>query len=75
MSVATPDWFVDADGHVLEHPAGMLEYAPPEYRDRIWHVETDADDRDWVVFDGARDPANVFAYAGSGGLPLSLIHI
>ena len=27
--------FVDADGHVLEHPNGMLEYAPADYRDRI----------------------------------------
>ncbi len=72
MSGATrtlaPASFVDADGHVLEHPTGMLGYAPAAYRDRIWHVETDASGRDWVVFDGARDPANVFAYAGSGGL-------
>ena len=35
--------FVDADGHVLEHPNKMLDYAPEEYRDRIWHIETDAD--------------------------------
>lgn len=69
MTVTMPDRFVDADGHVLEHPDGMLEYAPGEYRDRIWHVETDERGRDWVVFNGARDPANVFAYAGSGGMP------
>jgi len=68
MRTATPASFVDADGHVLEHPHRMLDYAPAAYRDRIWHVETDASGRDWVVFDGARDPANVFAYAGSGGL-------
>jgi predicted TIM-barrel fold metal-dependent hydrolase len=60
--------FVDADGHVLEHPTRMLEYAPEEYRDRIWHVETDGSGNEWVVWDGARDPANVFAYAGSGGM-------
>ncbi|HEX6311040.1 MAG TPA: amidohydrolase family protein [Acidimicrobiia bacterium] len=60
--------FVDADGHVLEHPEKMLEYAPDEYRDRIWHVETDDDGREWVVWDGSRDPAAVFAYAGTGGM-------
>ncbi|HUF84137.1 MAG TPA: amidohydrolase family protein [Acidimicrobiia bacterium] len=60
--------FVDADGHVLEHPSKMLEYAPAEYRDRIWHVETDDKDREWVVWDGDRDPANTFALAGTGGM-------
>jgi predicted TIM-barrel fold metal-dependent hydrolase len=60
--------FVDADGHVLEHPSKMLDYAPPDYRDRIWHVETDDRGREWVVWDGSRDPANVFALAGTGGM-------
>jgi uncharacterized protein len=69
MTVTTPTSFVDADGHVLEHPDRMLEYAPREYHERIWHIETDADGRDWVMFDGSRSPANTFAYAGSGGLP------
>ena len=40
--------FVDSDGHVLEHPTGMLDYAPEEYRDRIWHIETDADGTEWL---------------------------
>ncbi len=69
MTLTEAAAFVDADGHVLEHPDGMLEYAPSEYRDRIWHVETDRDGREWVVFDRTRAPANTFAYAGSGGLP------
>jgi predicted TIM-barrel fold metal-dependent hydrolase len=60
--------FVDADGHVLEHPTGMLDYAPAALRDRIWHLETDDKGREWVVFDGNRDPANVFALAGAGGM-------
>jgi predicted TIM-barrel fold metal-dependent hydrolase len=60
--------FVDADGHVLEHPTRMLDYAPNELRERIWHVETDDAGGEWVVWDGTRDPANVFAYAGSGGM-------
>jgi len=33
--------FVDADGHILEHPTEMLDYAPRAYRDRIWHIETE----------------------------------
>ncbi len=69
MTTLAPASFVDADGHVLEHPDRMLEYAPTEYRDRIWHVETDASGKDWVVFDGHRSPANTFAYAGCGGMP------
>src|SRR5262249_59742994 len=52
----------------LEHPNKMLEYAPEEYRDRIWHIETDRDGKEWVVWDGSRDPANYFALAGAGGL-------
>jgi predicted TIM-barrel fold metal-dependent hydrolase len=60
--------FVDADGHVLEHPNGMLEFAPPEYRDRIWHIETDGDGQEWVVFDNTRFAANMFALAGAGGM-------
>ena len=32
--------YIDSDGHILEHPTGMLEFAPAAYRDRIWHVET-----------------------------------
>jgi hypothetical protein len=27
--------FIDSDGHVLEHPDGMLAYAPKGYEDRI----------------------------------------
>ena len=60
--------FVDADGHVLEHPNKMLEYAPEEYHDRIWHIDNDDDGKEWVVWDGSRDPANYFALAGAGGM-------
>ncbi|MGH9026203.1 MAG: amidohydrolase family protein [Acidimicrobiia bacterium] len=61
--------YVDADGHVLEHPNAMLDYAPEKFHDRIWHIETTGDGREFVVFDGTREPANVFAYAASGGMP------
>ena len=35
--------YIDSDGHILEHPTGMPAYAPKKYRDRIWHIETDAE--------------------------------
>ena len=38
---ATELRYIDSDGHILEHPTGMPDYAPAEYRDRIWHIETD----------------------------------
>jgi predicted TIM-barrel fold metal-dependent hydrolase len=62
--------FVDSDGHVLEHPDGMLEYAPAGFRDRIWHIETDADGRQWCVYDDQRISANGLALAGTAGLSL-----
>ena len=62
--------FVDADGHVLEHPTEMLDYAPAQYRDRIWHIETAEDGDEFVVFDGRRSTANTFAQAGTAGMTL-----
>jgi len=62
--------FIDADGHVLEHPTEMLEYAPAAYRERIWHIETDASGNEFVVLDGRRTPANVHAQAGTAGMTL-----
>lgn len=67
---ATDLRFVDADGHVLEHPTEMLDYAPAEYRERIWHIETDEQGNEFVVVDGRRSPANGFAQAGTAGLSL-----
>jgi predicted TIM-barrel fold metal-dependent hydrolase len=61
--------FVDADGHVLEHPNGMLRYAPKGYEDRVWHVETDADGVEWTVMNGSRTPANLAAIVGTAGMP------
>src|SRR5437764_10565655 len=60
--------FVDSDGHVLEHPTGMLDYAPRGYEERIWHIETDADGAEWAVMDGKRLPANFLALAGTAGM-------
>jgi uncharacterized protein len=49
--------YIDSDGHILEPPTGMLDYAPAEYRERIWHVETDDTGKEWQVYDGQRTPA------------------
>jgi predicted TIM-barrel fold metal-dependent hydrolase len=60
--------FIDSDGHILEHPTDMPAYAPAAYRDRIWHIETDADGVEWLVFDNQRMPANHLALAGTAGM-------
>ena len=59
--------FVDADGHALEPPTGLQEFAAEGFRDRVWHVETDDQGQEWVVADGNRLPANVFSLAGVAG--------
>ena len=61
---------VDADGHVLEHPSAMLEYAPAKFRERIWHIEVKADGSEWLHFDGATRPAGGLALAGTAGMTL-----
>ena len=73
MSAATLDSIagfriVDADGHVLEPPTAMQDYAPAEYRDRIWHIETDASGNEVCLFDGRRGSANPMALAGTAGM-------
>jgi predicted TIM-barrel fold metal-dependent hydrolase len=66
---ATP--VVDADGHVLEHPDGMLRHAPAAFRDRIWHIERRPDGSEWLHFDGATRPAAGMALAGTAGMSLA----
>ena len=68
MTLASDIQFVDADGHVLEHPSGMLDYAPEAYRDRIWHIETDAKGTEWMIMDTQRVPANGLSLAGTAGM-------
>ncbi|TMC51287.1 MAG: amidohydrolase [Chloroflexi bacterium] len=72
----TADWYigladfriVDADGHVLEPPTALVDYAPERYHQRIWHIETDGDGQEWCVFDGRRYMANYMAMAGTAGM-------
>src|SRR5260370_20832889 len=70
MTATAPLDSVDSDGHVLEHPDGMLEYAPRDLADRIWHIETDADGTEWCIYDRQRLPANGLALAGTAGMTL-----
>jgi predicted TIM-barrel fold metal-dependent hydrolase len=70
MTTATDLRFIDADGHVLEHPDGMLQYAPKDFRDRVFHIETDGDGREWCVYGGDRTLANQMASAGTAGMSL-----
>ena len=57
--------FIDSDGHILEPPEGMQDYAPAKFRDRIWHIERDSDGTEWTVYDGVRTPA--IGLAGTAG--------
>ena len=59
MTTTAPDRrlrYIDSDGHILEHPTAMPDYTPAEYRDRIWHIETDAEGEEWLHYDGNRLP-------------------
>jgi predicted TIM-barrel fold metal-dependent hydrolase len=60
--------FIDSDGHILEPPSGMAEFAPAAYRDRIWHVEIDGNGEEWMVYDGTRSSANIASLSATGGL-------
>jgi len=60
--------FVDADGHILEHPNEMVAFAPAGYEKRVWHIETEADGTEWAVMDGRRMMANGLALAGTAGM-------
>ena len=56
--------YIDSDGHILEHPTAMPDYAPSKFRDRIWHIETEdppaeSNPREWF------DRRNVSKLAGS----------
>jgi predicted TIM-barrel fold metal-dependent hydrolase len=57
--------YIDSDGHILEPPTGMQDFAPAEYRDRIWHVERDGDGAEWMVYNGERAPMT--GLAGTAG--------
>jgi predicted TIM-barrel fold metal-dependent hydrolase len=59
--------YIDSDGHILEHPTGMPDFAPARYRAQIWHIETDEAGEEWLVYNGTRIPANLLSAAGVAG--------
>jgi predicted TIM-barrel fold metal-dependent hydrolase len=59
--------YIDSDGHILEHPTAMPDYAPVKYRDRIWHIETDESGEESLVYNGSRTPSNGLSAAGVAG--------
>ena len=67
MSTSDTLRYIDSDGHILEHPTAMPDYAPAKYRDRIWHVETDEAGEEWLVYNGHRMGANSMSAAGVAG--------
>ena len=61
--------YIDSDGHILEHPTAMPDYAPAEWRDRVWHIETDKDGVEWLHYNGTVMPSNGLSLAGTAGFP------
>ena len=59
--------FVDADGHLLEPPTALIDYAPEEYRDTVWQVHTDAEGTEWLTLEDMNMEAAVMALAAAGG--------
>lgn len=68
MVAPTAMRYIDSDGHILEPPTALVDYAPAEYRERIWHIETDTAGEEWLVYDDMRMPANLLAPAGAAGM-------
>ncbi len=68
MTAVPSATIIDADGHVLEHPDGMLRHAPAKFRDRIWHIEVRGDGTEWLHFNGGARPAAGLALAGTAGM-------
>ncbi len=69
MSTADGLRYIDSDGHILEHPTAMPDYAPAKWRDRIWHIETDANGVEFLHYDGNVMPSNGLSLAGTAGMP------
>jgi len=59
--------FIDADGHVLEHPTALVDFAPPGYRDQVWQVRRDGDGVERLRLEDMTMDAAVMALAGAGG--------
>lgn len=61
--------YIDSDGHILEHPSAMPDYAPAEWRDRVWHIETHDDGVEYLHYNDFVMPSNGLSLAGTAGFP------
>lgn len=59
--------YIDADGHLLEPPGALIDFAPDEYRDLVWQVRREDDGVEWLTLEDMRMEAAVMALAGAGG--------
>jgi predicted TIM-barrel fold metal-dependent hydrolase len=59
--------FIDADGHLLEPPTALIDYAPDEYKDTVWQVHKDAEGVEWLTLEDMKMEAAVMAFAAAGG--------
>jgi len=59
--------FVDADGHLLEPPTALVDYAPAAFKDTVWQVRRDDQGVEWLTLEDMRMEAAVMALAGAGG--------
>lgn len=67
MADATDLVFIDADGHLLEPPTELVDFAPEGYKDTVWQVRKESDGKEWLTLEDMRMEAAVMALAGSGG--------
>lgn len=67
MSTSDDLIFIDADGHLLEPPTAMIDFAPEEYRDAVWQVHREDDGVEWLTLEDMRMEAAVMALAAAGG--------
>lgn len=59
--------FIDADGHLLEPPTALVDYAPEAFRDTVWQVRVEEDGKEWLTLEDMRMEAAVMALAAAGG--------
>ncbi len=59
--------YIDADGHLLEPPTALIDYAPDGWKDKVWQVTRDAEGVEWLTMDDMKMEAAVMAFAAAGG--------
>lgn len=59
--------YIDADGHLIEPPTAMIDYAPEGWKDKVWQVAKDESGVEWLTMDDMRMEAAVMAFAAAGG--------